>query len=1486
MERHINTYQGLNKDTAYDSIDPSLYIDALDIRITTTTGESMGAWTNIKGNVEAFTILSSGTFNGSAWTADNPEIIGYTTIRNRIILFVADDSGAKGWVYDVQYNTATREILPGFPALKYYNPLLNFEKKWPIEALGRYETDCVQRVYWTDYNNYFRTINLEDPGLETTPVGSIDIFPDLEYTQPLLKIIGSGALATGEYQIAYRLITSDGKETLISPPGNLIHVVSDSETLPQSAQYNGDPIAVNSGKALQIEIDTSIYQDFAQIEFISIYHETLSATPLVLSVEKVAIDTTSPVVFIYTGTEGTAFPIELLEYTIKNNPFKTPKTITQKDSSLVIANIKGSSISVQDLLAVPDTFDARTARYLNDGTSLPHPLVGTPDQIEENKLKNAFNSSVDPITYPIRPTVGFNQDAHWDDDWQNNKQFKYKSDGATLGGDGPNISYKFHLESFTLDGDNPSVGFANVSDTPDFVYTHNFNDGYGTYANTTFPNFASPFLSGLMRGYKRGETYRFGIIFYTLKGEATFVEYIGDIKFPDISEEDSSDNNSESRYWPMHRIGNELTGGINRNTVGFNLGIEFTIDLSSCTSLLNQITGYQIVRVQREEQDRRRYAQGFVKGFWFAPIAGKEFDFDLRGPGLSNQVLHLYPYYPNTTGGTILYKNASFGTLQDNQLDPSPYVPITQDSGEDPLDYLLKGQHLGFYSPEISFSYEGARTVMPSLASNPCLLITGAYFGEEADDGSANPYDLSTDGLGSFCLDRRSIFRRSLPVTFNNKENIKKWSDLSLQVMPDDSDYTQKITSNFGGFYMRNYYAIDDYTEAYNSPGPDLNDPQGDPLTGTSDIPQIIKAGTSIIGKLGRITKDFFTQETISASTYDWFRAPDLVRPTNWFGVPLDLVTERDEIITTYPIVDYVLPKSETYGGFTPDALENNIFIIASPVISKDNLVANTHTFKVFGGDIFINMFTAQTKTIELNTDFFDNNKYHQTNSETQVFPVESIMNLELAYGATLRTQVTYTFGTQTLTILRQENDNASTTYGKTAAKMYAYNPVNSRENKDVTFFTEPATAKNCVVNDIRAYLSNVKFNDETIDSWTKFGVNNFYDVDDYGPINKILNYKDIVYFVQDRGFGAYAINRAAITTTADGVPTSLGTGQGFGKHQYHSKTHGSIHQWGVKSTDTGIYIFDGIARKIFMFAASSSQAQNSPLSEMAGIHSWLQALPNAVFYRKENNGDNPVLKKGMTIARDVNNDEVIFTFLGSGDYELLTINTEYIQGTVVYIPEIDTYFLVTDTFTTGNDPKNLFFELAANADVKTLEELNLEDSTIVYDELMQKFSSRYSATPKIWIENSDILMSADPSNPDTVYTHNIGNWGEFYGNTEECSISLVINPQADMNKVLRTIEFNSIVRDDNKVIDRTKTITAFRIQTQYQDTLKTPFSSGRIMRKFDKWRVKIPRDQLSVTKQGRLRSTYFILTLYFDNSDNKELITNRLMSYFDYQMF
>ena len=128
----------------------------------------------------------------------------------------------------------------------------------------------------------------------------------------------------------------------------------------------------------------------------------------------------------------------------------------------------------------------------------------------------------------------------------------------------------------------------------------------------------------------------------------------------------------------------------------------------------------------------------------------------------------------------------------------------------------------------------------------------------------------------------------------------------------------------------------------------------------------------------------------------------------------------------------------------------------------------------------------------------------------------------------------------------------------------------------------------------------------------------------------------------------------------------------------------------------------------------------------------------------------------------------------------------------------------------------------------------------------MQTFSSKFSATPPMYIENGDVLLTVNNSSRGEIYQHNVGNWGEFYGIQEEMSIKLVLNGDAMMNKILRTVEFNSIVRDDNKTIDRTQTITAFRVQTEYQDTGKIAYSADRIKRKFDKWRLKIPRDVLN----------------------------------------
>jgi hypothetical protein len=1523
MENGINGYQGLNLDIGYDSIQNTFYIDALNIRISTVKGESQGSVTNIKGNKFYFDIPVTGSWGDppANWTALNPEIIGSTSIRNKIIIFVADDSDSKGWIYELDYNET--DCAFNSLTLKYYAVDFNFKKSWPIEAVGRYESDCYRRVYWSDYNNFFRGINLEAPNLDNLPVGLIDIFPDLIFTLPLLtNVLGGGSLSTGTWQYTFRLITEDGKVTLMAPGSNLIHTVSDTEAETQSARYNGDRSGINSGKSHEVTIDTSDYGFFKSIELIAIYYQDLNGTPAIYSIEEKDILEQSEVVFIHTGTEEEVV-IENFEYTLTRLAFNTVKTLTPKDNSLIVANIKGKSFDINSLLDGGETFDSRTKRFRADG-SLPNP-----DTTDENKLLNAFNQN-------------YNKDAHWDVDWHNDEQYKFKADLTTLGGDSPNISYKFHLEPFWIDGD-VQPGFANLGNLPQ--PTPNLNDGY-SYVNTTYPSEISPFMTGILRGYKRGETYRFGIIFYNNKGEASFVNYIGDIKFPDISEEDGVVNTSNSVFFPLSRETSRLPSIASPGTIiteAYALGVEFTIDFSSCPSIIddNKITGYQIVRLKRDTPNKRRLCSGIIKvGYEPLNIGPENPAFpNLKGPNGEASVIHLWNNEPDYGFNGTLY---NIQTRDQNGAHTK----------WEPLEMPITGEYLTFHSPEISFEYDSKIAEQTILQNGTAgLLITGLYaqYPSERYDDAYTPYEATgqffnasnqvtpdeysftikefysselDEDLGRF-WDLRRKPRTVIPVlkdsALRNIEYIKRWdnkvkSTFTNVNQEDDALLTAELegaTHNLAGKKpFRNYHIFANFDPSLVTY--DLNAPLT--MVGPDNISVLSKGATGILGNIEKYlidplentsipipeqsTADFFnsngysafpTANPISARipyvgfSYPYYDTGGATWQTFTPTTPADI----DQLgFTSIPIVDTIIPKEEIYGGFSQDALEGNIFIPASPFIDIDNVAAYEHTFKTFGGDIFLNMWTFQDIVTNLDRRFMSGG-YGNNLSTTTTLVVESELNIGLSFGSTIKTGVGRdVFGsTGNNERWRQETGNSETDYGKLTEdlrrNMYvdSYNEAYSREKSDLFFLIKPSDISlDCNKNDIRAYISNVKINEETLDSWTQFGANNNYDVDDYGAINKIVNFRDEVYFFQDKAVGAYSINPRAIVSTEDGIPTELGSGEGFQDHQYITNEHGSIHQWAVKKTDTGIYYYDAIHNKIFRISQG-----NEPLSELTGIHSFLNNFVGDIYLRKEDGGDNPILNKGAHITRDKINDEVLFTFLGTWQALPLEGNTTYFPGDIIQTSGGTYYEFVEEYTTTGiKEEDDLIVEILPYTQIPVT--LPASQWTIVFDELAQKFSSFYSGKPPIYLENGNILLSPDPLNRKGIYIHNKGNYGEFYDSLEDTSISLVINHKTDINKVLRFIEFNSIVRDNNKNIDREQTITGFRIHNEYQDTGIVPFSSGRIKRRFDKWRLKIPRD--SNNQRARLRSTHFVLTLYFDNTYNKELILNRIVSHFDLQIY
>ena len=1454
MKTGSNGFRGLNTDVSAESIGDGYFIDALDIRLSTDTGESNNAVTNIKGNSLYLNLANNLSTGDGVSILGTPEIIGHCTIRNRVVLFVGDDTGTNGWIISFLYDDVDKSL--GTVTNHYKNPNLNFKKKHPIEALGRFESENIVRVYWSDYEEYFRSVNLFDPNLSTAPLGTIDIYPNIKYVFPkLTKVESSGNLKSGLWQYSYRLISSDGKKTFIAPPGNLIHVVSDSENENQSANYTGNEPGTTTNKSLEITIDTSMYSGFDEIELVGVFKSDYTTTHEYYSIEVKKISGLPEIVFIHNG-QGEEIIITPEEFVSKQYPFKTVKTMATKDNLLILANLKESSFDIDDYLEDGEYFDALTGRYNNLG-QLPDP---------NDMLNNAFN-------------IEYNKDAHWDVDWHKDKQFKYRNDGVTLGGEGLNISYNFHLEPFLLDGD-LQPGFSNV---PNVSYNSvNLNDGVGNYSNSTYDNMASPFKSGLLRGYKRGETYRFGIVFYDLKGSASFVKFIGDIKFPDLSEEDNSNNLSGTNYFPIAKETNRSSNSV--TTMGYSLGIEFTLDFSTCTSLLDKISGYQIVRVKREYDSTRRLCSGILK------VASVINDSDIIEEGDPNSYA-FPPYRLNTSpnaNGSSSGANANFATLNNRPKEDRINLSNTADHG------AILGNIINFHSPEVSYDFR--EDISKILDGDSYLLITGRYgqyysnplvinlldppYGSGtlftfpdnpfSDNRSMTYVSNSVDGFG-LTLDFRRKMRTTSRVNKKDPwssgttlsyhsyseyergvEYIKKWNNRDESRLVTDLGYAQSSIVNLTGVHdlsggsSETIIIQNRYSYKYNEAGGYDSSP---PSRG------ILNTGASgIIGFIGKVETDPLTNTPINKkSEVDHFAAGPFYNDSSGNSLVVskrDLSgpnskSDKEEDLTSTPLLDILLPRTKIYGGYTYQVLESNRFIPASPYIDVSNVVSNTHSFRVFGGDIFINMWTLQSQSVEgrpvmlpepssdpqnpftvTAVDRFENH------TETTVIPIESKINIDIDHGSTLRRGVLG--GPEEVVRHRQEGRGDSDHFGnmfKGEAKtlmMYAYNDAYSQENTSNSFFIKPENFDQISkVNDIRAVISLEKFNNKDIDSWTIFPTNSFYDVDDRGPINKLISFRDEVYFFQDKGVGKYDINPRAIITAEDGVSTELGSGQGLQDHQYLTTQNGSIHQWAIQATDSGIYYWDSTHSKLFII-----QEGNQPLSEVKGIHSLVNSFKGDCLLRKENGGDNPILGKGVHMGHDKVNDELFITFMGLGQQE------------------------------------------------------ELVSETLVYDEVRREFAGRRSARPPIYIDNGDLLLSSNPNNKNELFRHNHGNWGEFYGNVVESSITLILNADSPMNKILRTIEFNSIVRDSNKTIDRGQTITGFRIKTEYQDTNKVNFSSGRIKRKFDKWRLKIPRDQINNSGRDRLRSSYFELTLYFNNSYNKELILNTINYHYDIQIF
>lgn len=129
--------QGMQKDTSKSKLSKEFAFDAKNIRITAREDNSLLSVTNEKGNKFEKSFLGN--------------YVGHCVINNQLVLFTTTGNTDFIFLYD-------SDLRP----MPLYSGNLNFSVDNPLETLGVYENEDIQKVYWVDGRNQPRVINIKD----------------------------------------------------------------------------------------------------------------------------------------------------------------------------------------------------------------------------------------------------------------------------------------------------------------------------------------------------------------------------------------------------------------------------------------------------------------------------------------------------------------------------------------------------------------------------------------------------------------------------------------------------------------------------------------------------------------------------------------------------------------------------------------------------------------------------------------------------------------------------------------------------------------------------------------------------------------------------------------------------------------------------------------------------------------------------------------------------------------------------------------------------------------------------------------------------------------------------------------------------------------------------------------------------------------------------------------------------------------------------
>lgn len=262
IDQHI--FGGMQRDMSISKQKPEFLWEAHNIRLTAREGDTMLSITNEKGTSEV---------NGVSFTGN---FLGYYVLGNYLVVFTIDITNNVDYIYRIDKSNDYEQVT-------LYQGNLGFSIENPIETLGVYENEFIQKVYWVDSVNQPRVINIVKDSLLGQTVGevrasyndsSFDFVQELSLNESIKvykESSSSGMFAAGTIQYAISYYNKYGQES------NLAYVTPLYYT---SYPNRGGSPEDKLGNAFRLNI-SGVDNRFDYLRIYSIFRTSKDAVPTV-----------------------------------------------------------------------------------------------------------------------------------------------------------------------------------------------------------------------------------------------------------------------------------------------------------------------------------------------------------------------------------------------------------------------------------------------------------------------------------------------------------------------------------------------------------------------------------------------------------------------------------------------------------------------------------------------------------------------------------------------------------------------------------------------------------------------------------------------------------------------------------------------------------------------------------------------------------------------------------------------------------------------------------------------------------------------------------------------------------------------------------------------------------------------------------------------------------------------------------------------------